>query len=166
VPSQVDFYWGSTYLEALKYMLPGPISRALFGDPTGTGVFAYRDLIDFHYPNQGFGFAVPTEAYLNFGFPGVAIVALGLGVLYAWAHAMALRNRYGISMLLYPLLVSYLAFGLRSDALNQLKNILYPLIICVLALALERFLLRRTGGIDGPSEWRWSPAAIRGHGGP
>ncbi|MEO5920112.1 MAG: O-antigen polysaccharide polymerase Wzy, partial [Pseudolysinimonas sp.] len=161
VPSQVDFFWGSTYVEALKYMLPGPVSRALFGDPTGTGAFVYRDLIDFHSTGQGWGFAQPTEAYMNFGFAGVIVIAALLGVLYAWAHQSALRTRDGVRSLIYPLLLSYLAFGVRSDALGQLKSIVYPLIIIIVALAVEKFLLGRTGGVVGSSEWRWSSLASR-----
>ncbi|MEO8261272.1 MAG: O-antigen polymerase [Pseudolysinimonas sp.] len=164
VPSEFGFYWGSTYIEALKFSLPGPLSRLLFGDPTGTGAFVYRDLIDFRETGQGYGFAMPTEAYLNFGFAGVAIIAVAVGVLFAWAYWSAQRTSYGMRALVYPLLVSYLAFGVRSDALGQFKSVVYPLVIMALALAIERVLLRRTGGPSGSHEWRWSSLAPGRHG--
>jgi hypothetical protein len=158
VPGSSDFYLGSTYLEALKFMLPGPVARSLFGEPTGTGAFAYRDLIDFTFSGQGWGFSLPTEAYLNFGFVGVVLIAAAVGVLfsraYAWADEPRRRNR--LSSYVYPLLISYLPFGLRSDALGQMKSIIYPLLIILAVLLVERWLLTRRGGTldEGPA-WTW-----------
>jgi len=140
VPSTVGFYNGGTYLSALKYFAPGPISRALFGAPTGTGAGAYRDLIQFSDPNQGFGFALPTEAYLNFGLVGVVVVGVLLGLLFqatfTWAVDSSLTFR--VSSFVYPLLVSYLPYGLRTDALGQIKSIVYPILIVAIGLLLAR----------------------------
>ncbi|WP_188510977.1 O-antigen polysaccharide polymerase Wzy [Conyzicola nivalis] len=158
VPSSTDFYFGSTYLEALKFMLPGPVARALFGEPTGTGAFAYRDLIDFTFSGQGWGFSLPTEAYLNFGFVGVVVIAGLVGWLfgraYLWANEPHNVNR--LSAYVYPLLLSYLPFGLRSDALGQMKSIIYPLLIILGVLLVERWLLsRNAASVDSGPQWQW-----------
>ena len=140
VPASADFYQGSTYLNALKYFAPGPVSRALFGEPEATGALAYRDLIQFTDPNQGFGFALPTEAYLNFGFAGVVTIAFLLGYLFQVSYRRAIAHEQGhtVSMVLYPLLVSYLPYGLRTDFLGQSKSIIYPLIIILLCYLIAR----------------------------
>ena len=164
VPSSADFYFGSTYLEALKFMLPGPIARGLFGEPSGTGAFAYRDLIDFNFSGQGWGFSLPTEAYLNFGFVGVVVIAGLVGWLfgraYLWANAPHNVNR--LSAYVYPLVLSYLPFGLRSDALGQMKSVIYPLLIILGVLLVERWLLTRGGGtIDSGPPWQWRSLVSR-----
>jgi hypothetical protein len=158
VPGSADFYLGSTYLEALKFMLPGPVARALFGEPMGTGAFAYRDLIDFNYSGQGWGFSLPTESYLNFGFVGVIGIAIIVGWLfgraYLWANEPHNVNR--LSAYVYPLLLSYLPFGLRSDALGQMKSVIYPLLIVLGVLIVERWVLARNGGTaDSGPPWQW-----------
>lgn len=148
VPASTDFYFGSTYLNALKFFAPGPITRALFGPPEGTGALEYRKLIDFTNPNQGFGFALPTEAYLNFGLLGVAVIGFALGVLlqgtFAWAIDSGRAER--VSSFAYPLLISYLPYGLRTDALGQLKSIVYPLLLIALALLVIRSLDKTSSG--------------------
>lgn len=146
VPETNDFYFGSTYLNALKFFAPGPITRAIFGQPEGTGALAYRELIGFTDPNQGFGFALPTEAYLNFGLFGVAVAGFGLGALLQVTFNWAIdpERAEGVSSFVYPLLVSYLPYGLRTDALGQLKSIIYPLLLIALALLVIRSLRRNS----------------------
>ena len=143
VPQSVGFYGGSTYLEAVKSMLPGPVARELFDGVQGTGTFVYRDLIGFTDRGQGWGFSLPTEAYLNFGQLGVFIVALLLGLLFSRAYMRAALNfrPNSLSSYVYPLLLSYLPYGLRSDALGQLKSIVYPLIIIWLVIVIARTLV-------------------------
>lgn len=139
VPSERGFFAGSTYLASFQYFLPGPIGRALFGGIGGTGSLVYRDLIHFTNPGQGWGFSFPTEAYINFGFAGIAAAGLLVGFLfgrsYSWVKLRGVENRLG--SYLYPLLLSYFPFGIRSDALGELKSILYPLIICIVALLIS-----------------------------
>jgi oligosaccharide repeat unit polymerase len=138
VPSQHPFVHGRTYLEAVVRQLPGPASRALFGPPTGTGTFVYRDILGIQTADAGFGFALPAEAYLNFGLPGVA----GAGLLVGLAFGFAYRRQAPIPSravhLLYPVLLATLPLALRSDALFQIKLVLYP----ILALAVVYRLCR------------------------
>lgn len=143
VPASADFYFGSTYLHALINILPGPISRAILGDVSGTGALVYRQLIDFQDPNQGFGFAFPAEAYLNFGYVGVGLISAFTGALFYVAYRWAYSNRTAVAPIVYPLLLSYLPYGLRSDFLSQLKNLLYP----VLFVAIVFLVLRHWPGV-------------------
>jgi hypothetical protein len=140
VPDRLAFFEGSTYLSALQGSLPGFISRSIFGAPSGTGALAYREIIGLNDPNQGYGFAFPTEAYLNFGYVGVFIAGLLLGVLIQWAWNWqttgTIMNR--LAVFVYPLLISYLPYGLRSDSLGQIKSIIYPLAILGIALIWSR----------------------------
>ena len=139
VPKRADFYMGVTYLDSIKMLLPGPVSRNVFYESAETGSFAFRDLINFHDPNQGFGFSLPSEAYMNFGIAGVVAVSLLVGSLFGLFYK---RSRVPVrgraSDYFYAILLSSLPYGLRSDALGQLKMTLYPLLILSLVLLLTR----------------------------
>jgi oligosaccharide repeat unit polymerase len=145
VPQHTGFYWGSTYLDSLGSMLPGFLSRALFGAPQGTGSMAYRQLTGFTDPSQSWSFSEPTEAYLNFGFIGVLVLAIAIGWIFARSYLWAVNIRSGqFGSYVYPLLISYLPLGLRSDALGQLKSIVYPLAIVAISIWLGRLVSNRS----------------------
>lgn len=138
VPSRYPFEQGATYLAALQRQLPGPISRVVFGPPQQTGTFVYRRIINFTDPNAGFAFSIPSEAYLNFGFPGAFVVGVLLGCLLGYAYrkheAVVARPIH----LLYPILISTLPLSLRSDAVFQVKSVLYALIALTIVYRLGR----------------------------
>lgn len=142
VPGETGYFMGSTYLAAAEYLLPGPIARALLGEPSMTGSLAYRDLIDFRDESQGLGFSLMAEAYLNFGPAGVAVAlgAFGLLLARAWrlSRPLALRARD----LLYPILIAQLPYLLRTDALSQVKMILYSQLLLYGALRASWVLTR------------------------
>lgn len=137
VPDQHPYTRGSTYMAALKNLAPGPISRSLFGDPA-TATFVYRDIIDLDNPNHGVGFSFIAEAYLNFGWFGVAALSFGLGMLLAWAWRSSSPYPTTAAALLYPVLISLLPYLLRSDALTQIKLAGYALIACVIVFRVSR----------------------------
>lgn len=154
IPGDDGFYLGSTYVAALLLALPGFISRAIFGEVSGTGAFAYRELIQYENPNQGFGFAITAEAYLNFGLAGVTAIGLLMGAFFAVVFRLA-SKRYDFSSLLYPLALGTLPYALRSDFLTQYKGFLYPLIICALVAFLSRYAVVRSlvGRVGGDYRW-------------
>jgi hypothetical protein len=126
-------------------MLPGPIARALFGAVSGTGTLVYREIINFTYAGQGWGFSLPTEGYVNFGFPGVVGAGAFLGALFGNTYKLAQRDQIDnrIGSYVYPLLISYLPFGIRTDALGEMKSVIYPIIICYVALWLAKWAIAR-----------------------
>lgn len=142
VPSMHEFYNGSTYWAALAALPPG-IVRLAFGIEIGdTGAFAYRNLIGYTNQDNGFGFAFPAEAYMNFGIFGVFIAAaiLGIGFNIAYSHAF---RRVGVLGYLYPIMLATLPYGLRSDALTQLKSTVYPLMIIAICIGLSQSRRRK-----------------------
>ena len=142
VPAEHPYYLGTTYLAAWERQLPGFIANRILGSPatatTPTGSFAYRDLIGFTNPNQGYGFAFPAESYINFGMPGVFLTGAGLGWLLAWSYRRCRADPSRAIHLLYPVLISTLPDGFRTDALGELKMVLYPMIILALVLYKAR----------------------------
>lgn len=140
VPESSPFTQGSTYIASLGALLPGALTRAVFGDVSGTGALYYRELIHFDNPNQGWGFAYPTEAYLNFGFFGVFVMALLLGAFLsvAFRKAVTITPADRLWPVVYPLVISYIPYGIRSDALAQMKSVLYPLIMMGFVLIVAR----------------------------
>jgi hypothetical protein len=128
VPSSSPFLHGSTYEAAVVAQLPGPVSRH-FGATSRTASAVFRDLIGFYDPDQGFAESYPSEAYLNFGLPGCLCAGLLLGAVMAWAWRSCRHPACRPRDLLYPVLLAGFAYGLRSDALTQVKDVLYPVLI-------------------------------------
>lgn len=151
VPESHAFTQGSTYVASFGALLPGAITRAVFGDVSGTGALYYRDLIGFNNPNHGWGFAYPTEAYLNFGFIGVFLLAVILGAFlsFAFRRAVTITPADRLWPVVYPLVISYLPYGIRSDALSQLKSVLYPLVLMGIVLIVARTYGRTKATPDG-----------------
>lgn len=138
VPERSPFEYGNTILSAFVRQLPGPVAVVVRGPPTDTGAIRFRELIHYNDPANGFGYSIPAEGYLNFGFAGTFGLCAAVGILAAWAYP---RMRFAASHathLLYPLVVAGLPFGLRSDVLGFGKNVLYPLVAIGLVLLLCR----------------------------
>jgi len=135
VPNQNSFEMGSTYLAGLKRQLPSPIADSLFGPPTDTGSYVYRKLTGYYADNNGFGFALPAEGYLNFGYVGALTSGILVGWLLSWSYR---RSGLGRSGLAYPLLLATWPFLIRADFLTQTKGVLYPLITLALVISASR----------------------------
>lgn len=127
VPSQQPYLHGSTYVAALEGQLPGPLARVTGAD-SRTASARFRDLIDFTNPDEGFAESYTSEAYLNFGLPGCAAAGVLLGAVVGWAWRRCRRVPASTRDVLYPVLLAGLAYGLRSDALTQVKDVLYPML--------------------------------------
>jgi hypothetical protein len=128
VPSTFSYTHGSTYLAAIEDQLPGPVTRALVGPPDGTAALVFRNIIQFTDPNEGVSESYPSEAYLNFGLAGCMFAGLFLGALMGWAWRKHQKSPTRPRDLLYPVLIAGMVYGIRSDALSQIKDVLYPMV--------------------------------------
>ena len=63
-------------MAAFERQLPSPIAIPLFGPPDDTAARRFRALVGFNNPNQGIGYSIPAEGYLNFGRFGVFGICL------------------------------------------------------------------------------------------
>lgn len=137
VPTERDFEWGRTYLVSAVRQVPSPISNRLLGPPTDSASYIFRDLIHFNNADQGLGYTIPAEGYLNFGWAGLIAVSLFYGAAVSYSHRWfrVVGNR--ALNCLYLIVVATLPLSIRSDALGAVKAVLYPylLIGCVLAVA-------------------------------
>lgn len=138
VPSAVAFTSGSTYVAALQRQLPGPVSLAVFGDPTDAGAYAFRRVTNYYDDSNGFAFSLPSEGYLNFGMAGVWMSAIAVGLLLGASYRRTQQLYWKASHCLYPIVMSAIPYGLRSDALALVKLILYPSLALAVALRLSR----------------------------
>lgn len=143
VPDSHPFLYGSTYLAGVKRLLPSPLANTLFGPTDDTGTFVFRDLVGFKNPNAGLGFSLPTEGFLNFGFFGCLMSGIFTGLVLGFSYRHTKLLLEGPVNLLYPIMVSTLPLGLRSDALGQMKGVAYPMLLIALAVALKRRHSRR-----------------------
>lgn len=142
VPSIEGFMYGSTYMAAVEGQLPGPLSRAT-GAPTRTASAAFRDIIDFSDPNQGFAESYPSEAYLNFGLFGCLGAGIFLGMLLGWAWQKRRDTATRPRNVLYPVLLAGLVYSFRSDALTQIKDVLYPMLMVAALMGWHRLRVSR-----------------------
>lgn len=138
VPDPTGYLMGETYAATIPMLLPGPIARMLSGGDIGTGAYRFREVVGFHDPNQGFGFAMPAEAYLNFGMPGVFVIMALAAALIAFAHRRWVGWEMAEMGVLYALAIGAMPFGLRADALAQMKAIVFPMAIVGLIIVMER----------------------------
>ena len=133
VPASTDYEAGATYWAALQRQLPSFVSVPLLGEPENTATFLYRDLIGFTNPNAGFAFALPSEAYLNFGPAGVFVIPALVGLLLGYAYRRQDQPPTRAIHLLYPVILATLPLSLRSDSVLQVKAVLYPLVIIAIS---------------------------------
>lgn len=138
VPREVPYSHGRTLLASLERQLPSPVANQLFGPPNDTAARQFRALIGFNNPNNGVGYSIPAEGYLNFGRLGVFVLCGLLGLGFAWSYSRIDLLGGRVSGLLYPVFVAALPFGLRSDTLGLTKSILYAAILLQVALVLSR----------------------------
>ncbi len=138
--------WGLTYLDALLRQIPAPLINTLIGPPVSTGSYRFRQMIGFSDPNQGFGYSIPAEGYLNFGAAGIFLSCLFVGAMFAIAYRMRGWPIVRLSNASYVLLLCNLPVALRSDALGSIKGFLYPVILFGLALFIARSPVKGMSG--------------------
>jgi hypothetical protein len=114
------------------------MADALFGPPNDTAALQFRQIVGFNNPNNGIGYSIPAEGYLNFGRGGVFLLCAMLGLAFAWAYSRMDLVGGRTSGLVYPVLVAVLPFGLRSDSLGLTKSVLYAAIIIQAVLIAAR----------------------------
>ncbi|MEP6526113.1 MAG: O-antigen polysaccharide polymerase Wzy [Nocardioidaceae bacterium] len=137
VPSQRDFEWGRTYLVSAVRQVPSPISNRLLGPPTDSASYIFRDLIHFNNPDQGLGYTLPAEGYLNFGWAGLIAVSLLYGAAVSYSHRWFRVGNRSLNCL-YLIVVATLPLSVRSDALGAVKAVLYPYLLIGGVLAVAR----------------------------
>jgi hypothetical protein len=138
VPSQRDFEWGRTYLVSAVRQVPSPISNRLLGPPTDSASYIFRDLIHFSNPDQGLGYTLPAEGYLNFGLAGLIAVSFFYGAAVSYSHRWFRVTGNRALNCLYLIVVATLPLSIRSDALGAVKAVLYPFLLIGAVLAVAR----------------------------
>lgn len=138
VPTIDGFTFGRTYIASLRYLVPGPIARSLFGDDLATGSFVFRELLTFENKDAGFSFSLISEGYLNFGWWGVVASSALAGAFVAWAWGRGSEVMTRSLNYLYPLTIASFPLLFRSDFLTQAKTILYGQALVFGALTLAR----------------------------
>ena len=80
VPSNYGHLYGSSYLYALTWLIPGFLTNNVWQKASMNN---WIDTV--RYTGSGWGFSTTAEAYFNFGFAGVLvfiIVGLAVGKLF------------------------------------------------------------------------------------
>lgn len=158
VPEEQRFLLGRTYLESIKYSIPGPVPEALFGRPQ-TGTYVYRDMFGYTNPDQGYSFGMVPEAYLNFGWVGLVVVPMGFGALLGWGwNAVESNPESATRRWFYPIMVATLPYTIRSDSLTFLSLVGGSVLVIYTAMSLSsrgaarpRRKLSRTGSLPRPN---------------
>ena len=143
VPYAWPYEQGSTLVAALIRQLPSPLANRFIGPPDDTGALVFRRLLGFSDSNQGFGFSLPAEGYLNFGVPGIVIVMFALGALTSFLYHRFDIDTMSAVTLSYPIVVAELPYLLRSDFLGAGKLILYQTVLIALVTGIAAFVAHR-----------------------
>jgi oligosaccharide repeat unit polymerase len=147
VPSNVDFQYGRTYLEALAR----PVPRFVWQNKPPAAETMLMGVIwpDFARQNVGFSFSFFGEPYLNFGVSGVFAVALIFGLawrtLYEWFRRDP-RNPTVIAIfaLTWPMLFVYMRGGIGIDYPRQAIMVVPVFLAITVAQRRGRKSLRRS----------------------
>ena len=156
-PSYNDFYFGLTYINSIPALLPGFLFGGSQYRPFISGSMIYKYLfevgqvdksyIDLLNPNQGYGFSMIGEAYINFGILGPMIIftiwGLILGNLYKKLDKLNHRL-----ILFYFLIDLIMLISIRSDALVTVKFIVYGLVIFYLAPLPNKIRIKNENSIS------------------
>ena len=131
VPKQVDYIYGKTYLAAIFFWVP----RVIWPDkPHGAGYYTGREILEV-------GTGVPpspqAEAYWNFGFIGVVLIALLNGMLLRLLSVLHIKNRFNKGWIIIFVVVITSSLSLNSLGVTEL---LQRLIFVIPILKLLRLL--------------------------
>jgi hypothetical protein len=126
-PDHIPFMWGETYVIVPELLIP----RILFSEKPTTHEGTYR--LSIHYglqtreetENTTIGFGLLNESYANFGFFGMAGLAVILGAFYGYVEGLALsvpllslRSLFVVIVACYAFQVEFAA-GVWASALFQ-----------------------------------------------
>lgn len=159
VPDRSPFVYGYTYLVSTVRQLPSPIANRLLGQPHDTATYRFREMIGYTNPNQGFGYSVPAEGYINFGTVGLVGACLLFGLVGSWLYTHAAWPTATVPTATYAIYATTLPALLRSDSLGTMKGLIYPILITIGALLIARWAYsrRRSGSIAGMRPYGIAP---------
>lgn len=141
--------FGSTYFDAIARQVPPPFNNWFVGKGE-TGTMAFREMIGANNPDQGWGYSVPAEGYLNFGIVGLVGVCLILGMVLGNLYRRRAWPSFTAPGLLYPLVLAATPIAIRSDSVGLIKSGLYPLVAAGLIFAVARSQSGKTQGAIRP----------------
>lgn len=155
IPDPSPYVYGSTYWAALQGLVPG-VARSAVEAQQQTATLRFPAVIGYE-GTSGLGFSPVAEAYWNFGLPGTLGIALLFGAFLVVAHHRARAFPDSWIHVLYPLALTRIPLGLRTDFLQQVKGVLVVLLIFVTArwvdARIQQLALR---GRPGSLLWRLS----------
>lgn len=127
---------GKTYLDTLPYALPQGFRPGLL---SLSQEYTTRNFSpDYISMGGNMGFFPVAEAWLNFGFIGVFVVFVLLGVLLSTIQARTVARMSPAWLLTFSLAAPWFIFFLRTDLASWFKVFLYsvgPPVVIALALA-------------------------------
>jgi len=140
------FLYGKTYLAGLISFLPSSISNYKF--EWGWGRFSASKLIGWTN-HLGFHAGNSTEAYFNFGWPGVVLFSIIKGYIFAYIEIIfkneifqkiCMQHKFDYRMII--VLFGFLAFGGLFDCTSS-ANTFWLLSVLILSNILINFLIKR-----------------------
>lgn len=140
-PSHIDFQWGVTYLDAVRILVP----RSLYPEKQTVNldtVIGNRIFDCDAFGACGVPPGLIAESYLNFGVPGVLVLAIATG---AFVGGLDRRYRLGRRSVGFDLLYIYaLVYSGMAILGSGVSGLITQLITQGLSLAIVLFLARRS----------------------
>ncbi|HSU17096.1 O-antigen polymerase [Longimicrobium sp.] len=132
VPTEVDHIYGSSYLAVLTLPVPRgmwPAKPGMVGGRIGRTFFGVRSGV----PATAVG-----EAYWNFHIPGIILVFALFGVFLKWMASLLAAHGRSPTLMLFYVLVMWLAPEPTSDAVVQVVFMAVPFVVLAAAFGLLR----------------------------
>lgn len=134
LPAQREYYGGVTYGATLRGLGPGFLTSST-NDARQTAALEFRRLSGAGI-NEGLGFSLPSEAYMNFGKAGAFLISFLVALFGARSYGWLTSDLGRAKAYVYVIFVTAVPYGIRSDSLAQAKVVLYPIAILGVAMVL------------------------------
>ena len=143
VPSNYGHLYGSSYLYALTWLIPGFLTNNVWQKASMNN---WIDTV--RYTGSGWGFSTTAEAYFNFGFAGVLvfiIVGLAVGKLFKGLDRSFFEKNpveFALSFILFNRLLIFS----RIDFLSAIPTIVYFYFCIKIFIYIIDYANRAKGG--------------------
>jgi len=133
----IPLQYGITYIGSIVNLIPGFVFGAnwarLIPPPSLLFHRAYAPSVT----DQGFGFSILAEAYINWGIFGAFPVMFVIGSLLGYVHKRIATGSYS-AIVMYAIIVYQSLWYLRSDSLAFIKSVFYSAIVLIFVEFVHR----------------------------
>lgn len=131
VPGALSYSFGLTYLQSLVSLAPAWLHESQYQSLSSWLVSLYAP-----GSSSGYGFSLTAEAYLNFGYLGIFVVFVAIGLIQGELARRFARSDWASYISVYFSVV--LLYSIRGDSQQLLKSLAYGALLFLLLTVVAR----------------------------